>query len=215
MYEFLESTWHWLMVTMSHLGYAGVVSLMALESSFFPFPSEIVVPPAAASAHRGEMSLVLVVLAGISGSLIGALFNYWLACKVGRPFLMKYGKYFLISEKSFAKSERFFVRHGEIGTFVGRLLPGIRQVISFPAGLARMPLGRFLFFTGLGSGIWVTILAVIGYQLEKQRAENRDVIREHLAPVMTWMIPALAVLVVVYVVWHRRRRRNEGEEAET
>jgi membrane protein DedA with SNARE-associated domain len=213
MYEFLESIWTWLTEVMTQLGYAGVVSLMALESSFFPFPSEVVVPPAAASAHRGEMSLILVIVAGIAGSLIGALFNYWLALKLGRPFLMKYGKYVLISEKSFAKSERFFLKHGEIGTFVGRLLPGIRQVISFPAGLARMPLGRFLFFTGLGSGIWVTILALIGYQLEKQRAESRDVIKEHLGPVMLWMIPALVLLVVVYVVW-QRRKRGEEEAAE-
>ena len=99
---------------------------------------------------------------GIGGSLIGAMFNYGLALWLGRPFLLKYGRYVLISEKNFKRSEDFFLKHGEIGTFVGRLLPGIRQIISFPAGLAGMPLGKFLLFTGLGSGIWVVILAHSG-----------------------------------------------------
>ena len=209
MYEFLHSIWQWLTDTMADLGYAGVLSLRALESSFFPFPSEVVVPPAAASARDGEMTLLLVIVAGIAGSLIGAMFNYWLALKLGRPFLLKYGKYVLISEKSFAKSEEFFLKHGEIGTFVGRLLPGIRQVISFPAGLAGMPLGRFLLFTGLGSGIWVTILAVIGWWVGRDPAG----VAEQLGRVMAWVLPALLVVVIAYVVWQRRKRPPEEPEA--
>ncbi|MEN8148344.1 MAG: DedA family protein [Planctomycetota bacterium] len=208
MYEFLHTIWQWLTDTMADLGYAGVVSLMALESSFFPFPSEVVVPPAAASAKQGEMTLILVIVAGIAGSLIGALFNYWLACKLGRPFLLKYGKYFFVSEKSFGKSERFFLKHGEIATFVGRLLPGIRQVISFPAGLAGMPLGRFLLFTGLGSGIWVVILALIGWWVGR----DPDGVAEQLGRVMAWVLPALLVLLIAYVVWQRRKRPTEEPE---
>jgi len=210
MYELLESIWHWLTDTMADLGYTGVVALMALESSFFPFPSEVVVPPAAASAKTGEMSLVLIIVAGIAGSLIGAVFNYWLALKLGRPFMLKYGRYVLISEKTFHRAEAFFLTHGEIGTFIGRLTPGIRQVISFPAGLARMPLRRFLAFTALGSGIWVTILAFVGY------AVGRDItaIKDYLKRIGLWMLPILVVVILLYVWWHRRRGRVEEPEDE-
>jgi membrane protein DedA with SNARE-associated domain len=208
----LQEIWQWLTDMMGTLGYGGVVSLMALESSFFPFPSEVVVPPAAASARSGELSLILVIVAGIVGSLIGALFNYWLAVKVGRPFLLRYGKYVLISEKNFHRSEAFFRKHGEIATFVGRLLPGIRQLISFPAGLARMSMGRFLFFTTLGSGIWVVVLALVGYWVGDPKADPHA-FKERANHILLIMIPALVILVVGYVIWQRKRRRDEPEAA--
>jgi membrane protein DedA with SNARE-associated domain len=206
----LDSIWQWLTDTMSAFGYPGVIGLMALESSFFPFPSEVVVPPAGAAAREGELSLTLVIVAGIAGSLIGALFNYWLAVKVGRPFLLKYGKYFLVKEKTFARSEEFFQKHGEIGTFIGRLVPGVRQIISFPAGLARMNLARFLFFTTLGSGIWVTILALLGWYLGR----DPEMFKGQLGKVMLWVFVGLAVILVAYVLVQRRKRPAPAEAEE-
>lgn len=205
----LQDIWTFLTETIGSWGYGGIVALMGLESSFFPFPSEVVVPPAGALAREGEMTLLLVILAGIGGSLIGALFNYWLALKLGRPFFMKYGKYMLISQKKFRKSEEFFRRHGEIGTFVGRLVPGVRQIISFPAGLSGMPLSRFCFFTVLGSGIWVVILALVGYQLGGELTDDIALVKEHAMSVMVYLGPALLILIVGYVVWHRKYRKHE------
>lgn len=126
----------WIVATIGHMGYPGVVALMFLESSFFPFPSEVVVPPAGYLASVGEMNLWAVIASGILGSLLGALFNYWIAVHWGRPFFERYGKYFLVSPSSLDKADRFFARHGHISTFTGRLLPVIRQYVSLPAGIA-------------------------------------------------------------------------------
>ena len=207
----LHSIWNWLTSTILVLGYPGIVGLMALESSFFPFPSEIVVPPGGANAKAGDMSLLLVIAAGIAGSLIGALFNYWLAVKLGRPFFLKHGKYVFLPEKKYRKVEEFFRRHGEIGTFVGRLVPGVRQYISVPAGLARMPVWRFVLFTALGSGIWVVVLALIGYYV----GTDLKLVTEQTHRILLFMLPALALLVIGYVIWYRRRRRAEPAVDET
>jgi membrane protein DedA with SNARE-associated domain len=159
----------WLAGTVGLWGYPGIVMLMTLESSFFPFPSEVVIPPAAYLAAIGEMNIGEVIISGTLGSLLGALFNYWLALRFGRPFFEKYGRYLLISPRSLEKADRFFERHGRISTFVGRLLPGIRQYISLPAGLARMNIFAFCAATLLGAGIWVLVLAVMGYWFRPQR----------------------------------------------
>jgi len=159
----LETVVNYLLQIIGHLGYAGIVVLMFLESTFFPFPSEVIIPPAAYLSAKGSMNIYLVILSGISGSLLGALFNYYISRILGIRFLMKYGKFFGISKRVLAKSSRFFKRHGAISTFIGRLLPGIRQYISMPAGVAKMNLFAFCIFTILGAGIWVGILAFIGY----------------------------------------------------
>lgn len=207
LFSIVQSVWAFLLTGVKTLGYPGIVGLMALESSFFPFPSEVVMPPAGALAKDGHMSLVIVIVCGIAGSIMGALFNYWIAVRFGRPFCLKYGKYFFLSESKFRKSEAFFRRHGEIGTFVGRLLPGVRQIISFPAGLARMPLGRFCFFTALGSGIWVVVLALIGYFI----GADLNMVKDHAHKILFWMAPGLLLLVAGYVVWHVKFRRPPEE----
>ena len=199
--EFLKGIYHdilalgivfvtFLVNTVGKLGYAGVVLLMALESSFVPFPSEVVVPPAGYLASKGEMNLFLVILAGTVGSILGALLNYWIAARFGRDFLLKYSKYFFIDKEKFDKFEVFFNTHGEITTFVGRLIPVIRQYISFPAGLVRMDLKKFIFYTGLGAAIWCTIL------------ENVD-------HIMLFVFPALFLLVALYVVRYKLKKRRE------
>ena len=181
--------------TVGSWGYPGIFLMMALESSFFPFPSEVVMIPAGYLAYKGEMNLLLAILSGISGSLAGALFNYWLAIKFGRPFLLRYGKYVLFKEHSLQRMEDFFARHGHISTFTGRLIPAVRQYISLPAGLARMNLAVFSFYTGLGAGIWVTILALLGYTL----GHNEAAIRENLHLVTLAALGAVAVIILLYV----------------
>ncbi len=161
----------WVVSTVESWGYAGIFVSMFLESSFFPFPSEVVMIPAGYLAFQEKMNIVWAIASGTAGSLFGALFNYFLAMKFGRAFLIKYGKYLLLKPESLEKLERFFARHGEISTFNGRLIPGIRQYISMPAGLARMSLGKFSLYTILGAGIWVTVLALLGYFLGANETE--------------------------------------------
>lgn len=194
----------WLVDTIGRMGYTGIVSLMFLESSFFPFPSEVVMPPAGYLAWKGEMSLPLVILAGIAGSLLGALFNYWLAVKLGRPLLLKYGKYFFISEESIDKADKFFQKHGHVSTLVGRLLPVIRQYISLPAGIARMPMKTFMLFTTIGAGAWVIVLTFAGYLL----GEHQDMLKEYLH-VITLVCVGLAVLIAGgYILYIRRKKKS-------
>jgi membrane protein DedA with SNARE-associated domain len=191
----------WLADTVGQFGYPGIVMLMALESSFFPFPSEVVIPPAAYLAATGKMNLGMIVLCGTLGSLLGAVFNYWLALKLGRPFLEKHGRYLLISRRSLEKADRFFEHHGHISTFVGRLLPGIRQYISLPAGLAAMNIFVFCAATVFGAGIWVLILAAMGYWFGR----NEQLVLQHLQWVTLALVFACLALVIVY--WWKWRRR--------
>jgi membrane protein DedA with SNARE-associated domain len=202
----LEEIVSWLVGTIGDWGYTGIVVLMFLESSFFPFPSEVVVPPAGYLASREVMDLWLVVAAGTGGSLLGAIFNYWLALRLGRPFFRRYGKYLFVSEESLHKAERFFDRHGHISTFIARLLPGIRQYISLPAGLGRMNLLLFSLFTSLGAGIWVLILALLGYWFGR----NQELVMQHLHTVMLVLLPACIGLAAAYVWLYRRRKARRS-----
>lgn len=157
---------------LEHLNYWVITLLMAIESSFIPFPSEVVVPPAAYLAASGDngLNVFLVVLCATIGALIGALINYTLALYLGRPLVYKFansriGHICLIDEEKVRIAEQYFDRHGAIGTFVGRLVPAVRQLISIPAGLARMGMGRFLLYTAMGAALWNSVLAAIGYYL--------------------------------------------------
>lgn len=185
----------WLAEVVLTLGYPGIVFLMAVESSLVPFPSELVMPPAGYLIHEGSMSWLPVILSGVAGSLIGALFNYYLARWLGRPFLERYGRYFFLKPEHLEQTERFFAAHGEITTFVGRLIPVIRQLISLPAGLSRMPLGKFCLYTGLGAGSWVVVLTVIGWLVGR----NQDLLHEYMQSATIWALAGAAAVVVVYI----------------
>ena len=156
---------------LDHLNYWTVMLFMTIESSFIPFPSEAVVPPAAwKAAVTGEMNVFLVVIFATLGALIGAFINYYLAVWLGRPIVYKFassriGHMCLIDEAKVQNAERYFDEHGAVSTFIGRLVPAVRQLISIPAGLARMGLGRFVFYTSLGAGVWNAILAALGYYM--------------------------------------------------
>ncbi len=203
----LHSVVQWLVETVSALGYPGITALMAIESSFIPLPSEVVMPPAGYLAAQGRMDPVLAVLAGTLGSVIGALFNYWFAIVVGEPFLRRYGKYFLVSAEHLDRAEAFFARHGEISTFIGRLVPVVRQLISIPAGMARVPLGRFVAFTSLGAGIWCAILVYIGWLVGRHETTLVEgMVKAYSTRAFLYMLPVLILVVIGYVLWHRRRR---------
>lgn len=198
----LTSIVNFIVETVGSLGYLGIFLMMFLESSFFPFPSEVVMVPAGYLAYKGEMNIYLVVFAGIAGSLAGALFNYFLAVKYGRKFLVRYGKYFFIKETTINKMEEFFKSHGHISTFSGRLIPAVRQYISFPAGLARMNLFVFSLYTSLGAGIWVIILTLLGYFL----GGNEALIKEYLHIIIVSILILLAIIAFIY--YKKQKQKN-------
>ncbi len=181
---------NFLVDTIGSWGYIGIFLLMFLESSFFPFPSEVVMIPAGYLAYKGEMSLSLAISIGVLGSLAGAWFNYFLASKFGRDFLLKF-----ISKEKFIKLDTFFENHGHISTFTGRLIPGVRQYISFPAGLANMNGVKFSLYTVFGAGIWVVILALLGYFI----GQNEALIHQYLKEITIVTIILVALMIAVYL----------------
>ena len=182
------------------IGYFGIFLLMFLESTFFPFPSEIIMIPAGYLAFKGEMSIYIIILVGILGSLVGALFNYYFALKFGRKFIISYGKYFLVSPKTLDKLEEFFAKYGDISTFSGRLIPGIRQLISLPAGLAKMDMKKFLLYSGLGSGIWVIFLTILGFVV----GENQDLISKYLKDATIIALIFIAIITIIYIIKRKK-----------
>jgi membrane protein DedA with SNARE-associated domain len=201
----LTQFFHWLTETVLALGYPGIVVLMAIESSVLPLPSELVMPPAGYLAAKGQMNGWVAVAAGAIGSVLGALFNYALAIFVGEPVLRRYGKYVLVSERALDKAETYFRRHGEISTFIGRLLPVIRHLISIPAGMSRMRLGRFVGFTALGAGIWCGILTYLGWLIGRHGGQVEEAIGPYVhRTLVQYVLPATVLLVIAYAIWRRR-----------
>jgi membrane protein DedA with SNARE-associated domain len=190
----------WLVQNILDMGYMGIFILMMIESSFIPFPSEVVLIPAGYLAQQGEMNIIAIFLAAIFGSLAGALINYFGALIIGRQLLMRFGKYIFISNSSMEKMEDFFQKHGPISTFTGRLIPGIRQLISIPAGLSKMPLLSFSLYTALGAGIWSMILIMLGYILGK----NQELITTYLHQITLAVLGTLVIIVFIYI----RRKGN-------
>lgn len=197
----LENIVTYLVDLVADWGYLGIFLLMALESSFFPFPSEVVMIPAGYLVYTGQMNLYMAFAAGAFGSLAGALFNYYLCYFLGRPFVAKYGKYVGITDEKMAKFESFFNRYGEISTFNCRLIPGIRQYISLPAGLAKMNIFTFSLYTTLGAGIWVAILLAIGYYI----GDQKELIKEYLGQITIYLLIAVALITAIYIYIHKRK----------
>lgn len=194
-----------------NMNYGSITALMAVESSFIPFPSEIVIPPAVYVAGHEESSLnaspsyilnvLFIVLFGTLGAMIGAIINYFLSLWLGRPIIYafadsKAGHLLLLSSEKIRKAEDYFNNHGKVSTFVGRLIPGIRQLISIPAGLARMHFGSFLLYTFLGAFLWNSVLALLGYIAHGQA----DLINRYSHELSVIILALLAILIVYFVV---------------
>ena len=197
---------------LDHLNYWTITLLMAIESSFIPFPSEVVVPPAAYKAAGGsDMNVFLVVFFATLGANIGALFNYYLAYFVGRPIVYKFansrfGHMCLIDEDKVKNAERYFEKHGALSTFIGRLIPAVRQLISIPAGLSKMKLSTFLLYTTLGAGIWNTILAAIGYYLQSVVPEDQllETVSKY-SHELGYVFIGIGIFIVSYLIYKGRK----------
>lgn len=192
-----------------HLDYFWVTVLMAIESSFIPFPSEVVVPPAAWRAANGELNIFLVVLFATIGSNIGALVNYYLAKYLGRPVVYRFaeskmGRLCLLSREKVERAEAYFQKNGAASTLIGRLIPGIRQLISVPAGMAGMPLGSFLFYTTVGAGAWNIVLAALGYFL----GANQALLITYSKTIGLCIAAVVVVGFVGYYLYKRSRREK-------
>jgi membrane protein DedA with SNARE-associated domain len=191
---------------MTNLNYFTIALLMAIESTFLPLPSEVVIPFAAYKAGQGDLNVFVVVLMGTIGALTGSLINYTLAYYLGRPIVYKFagskiGKLFLLSEEKVKNAEEYFIRNGKTSTFIGRLVPGIRHLISIPAGLAKMNLRDFMLFTFIGAGMWNIILAIIGYYLYA--------VREQIFPYVGHILLAVGIIFVIYLIIKGRKNRKK------
>jgi membrane protein DedA with SNARE-associated domain len=182
--------------------YIGIFLLMGVESSFVPFPSEIVLIPAGYLVFKGDMNIFFVMISAIGGSMLGAFINYYLAFFLGRKLLYKYGKYIFITQKSLDKMDSFFIKHGAVSTFTGRLIPGIRQLISVPAGLSKMNIKTFCMYTILGSGIWSLILVLLGYFV----GENQMLINSYLKQITLIVLGLLILFGVSYTIVQMRKK---------
>lgn len=201
---------------LEHLNYWTITLLMAIESSFIPFPSEVVVPPAGyrAAGTASDMNIVLVVFFATLGALLGSLINYGIAYFLGRPIIYRFvnsrlGSMCLLDEKKIHVAEDFFNRHGAVATFFGRLVPAVRQLISLPAGLARMNLVKFMLYTVLGAGIWNTILAYIGYYLQSVVPEDQlmEKVYEY-SDELKYIIIGIVVLIIAFLAYRGMKKRN-------
>lgn len=191
---FLEQIVDFLVSTIGASGYLGIFVLMAIESSVIPLPSEIVMIPAGFLVSQGKMGFFWVVVAGTFGSILGSLVNYALAQTLGRKFIYGILRYFFISEEFMQKVERYFAKHGHITVFLSRFLPGVRHVISIPAGLAKMDMKKFLFYTGAGAAAWCSVLAYLGYAL----GQDQELIRTYLRNTTVAVFAFAAVIVMIY-----------------
>lgn len=204
--EFFQSIFDWYM---ANLNYFTVWLLMLIESTFLPMPSEVVIPFAAFKAGQGDLNVFLVVIFGTIGAMCGSLINYYLAYFLGRPIIYafaesKIGKLFLLSKEKVIHAEEYFRRNGKSSTFIGRLVPGVRHLISIPAGLAKMNLRDFIFYTFVGAGIWNIILAIIGYYVYE--------LRDKIFPYIGHILLGLGAIFVIYLIIKGiRKRKNRAQ----
>ena len=201
--HFFQTLFDWYM---TNLNYFSVALLMTIESTFLPLPSEVVIPFAAYKAGQGDLNVFLVVIAGTFGALCGSLINYTLSYYIGRPIVYKFagsrvGKFFLLSEEKIMHAEEYFLRNGKTSTFIGRLIPGVRHLISIPAGLAKMNLRDFMLYTFIGAGLWNIILAIVGYYLYE--------VRDQIFPYMQEILYSLGAIFVIYLAYQAWKNRKK------
>ena len=198
--QWFDALVQWLVALVEHLGVIGIFIMTFLESTFMPIPSEMTMIPAGYLVQQGKMDLLSVLLASIVGTIGGAYFNYLIARHFGRGLFLRYGKYFLMTPEKLAKLEAFFAKHGAISTFIGRLIPGIRHYISFPAGLAQMSGRTFVTYTALGGTLWMSILITLGYYM----GQNKELMMTYMPMVKVGIVLFVVALSGVYV-WRNKK----------
>jgi membrane protein DedA with SNARE-associated domain len=199
MHHLLETWFTWVLTG----GYTGIIVLMAMESSIFPVPSEIVIPPAAFLAAQGKLSFTGVVLAGTLGSYLGSAITYWASRLIGRPLVVKYGRFVLLTPKKLERAEHWLARYEAGGIFFARLLPVVRHLISIPAGIVRMNFGLFSLMTITGSAIWCYILAYLGqkaYRVEPQLLTDPEALVRFIHGQSTWILVVVAAFAALYIL---------------
>ena len=206
----------WLLPLLNNLNYWTVLLLMFIEGSVIPAPSELIVPPAGYRAAAGELNIVLVVVVATIGAVLGSTANYFAAYYLGRPVVYRFansrlGHLCLINQEKIEKAEKYFYDHGVIATLTGRLLPGIRQIISIPAGLSKMKFWKFILYTTVGAGIWNTVLAALGWYLHSfvPKEELYNKIEEYNSQIQLVVIIAIAVVAIIAVIWWQVRKRKK------
>lgn len=201
--EYLSQLVEALLSLIGELGYIGIFIGMTIESSFFPFPSEVILIPAGALIARGEMAFLPVFFAGLLGSLVGALISFFLAFFLGRKtvdfLISKYGKFLFITRKKLKKSDYYFKKHGEVTIFIARLIPLVRQIISLPAGFSKMSLFKFILFTALGAGIWTALLIYVGFFFGSQVESTLKLIT------LTIMLISLSI-IIAYILVNKKKK---------
>ncbi len=208
MHHLIEVWFSWVL----NWGYLGIILLMAMESSIFPVPSEVVIPPAAFLAAQGHLSFSGVVIAGTVGSYLGSAITYWVSRALGRPLIMRYGKYFLLSPDKITRAEIWLARYEAGGIFFARLLPVIRHLISIPAGIVRMNFWTFSAMTIVGSAIWCYILAVLGakaFAAQPDLIKNPDAMVQFIKSQSLWIIAVVVVFTALYFLMMRLSSRKE------
>jgi membrane protein DedA with SNARE-associated domain len=209
MHHLLETWFNWVLTG----GYIGIIVLMAMESSIFPVPSEIVIPPAAFLAAQGKLSFAGVVLAGTLGSYLGSAITYWVSRLIGRPLIVKYGRYVLISPKKLEQAERWLARYEAGGVFFARLLPVVRHLISIPAGIVRMNFAVFSLVTIAGSALWCWILAYLGdkaYRLEPELLTSPEALEHFIRQQSRGILMIIAIFAALYILTLRLMKPRRG-----
>lgn len=187
------------------LGYLGIFIMTLIESTFIPIPAEVTMIPAGYLVHEGRLNGILVFLASVAGSVGGAYVNYWIAKHYGRHLFTTYGKYFMLSPQKLEKIEKYFAEHGAVSVFSGRLLPGIKHYISFPAGLAQMPIKPFMFYCVLSGAIWMGALIVLGYFI----GANQDLIKRYLL-IVKGALAVMVLAIIIYYVWRAFKKKKQS-----
>jgi membrane protein DedA with SNARE-associated domain len=203
MHLFFDSAVEFLINFISQIGYLGIFIGMFLESTIIPIPSELIMIPAGIAVSHGNMNFYLIMIVGVLGNVAGAVFSYYLAASIGRTLLLKIGKYFLIKQATIERIENFFKNHGPISVFIGRLLPGFRHFISIPAGIAKMNIRSFYFYTTFGSAIWAAVLLGLGFFI----GENQQLIKENLSQIIIGCFVFCAIVIFSYVFFKKLKTR--------
>jgi membrane protein DedA with SNARE-associated domain len=201
----LETFANYLVQLIYQFGFFGIVIAMTIESTFIPLPSELILIPAGYLWYKGLMDPFSIIVASIIGSIIGSYFSYWLGEKLGRPFIKKHKKYFLLTDEKLGKIELFFNKYGAVSIFFARLILGVRHYISFPAGFAKMNKWKFILYTCLGAGLWSIFLMSLGYFLGTQV----ELVKTYISYVT---IVVIAIIILVFVIIKVRNKKSKKKQ---